>query len=334
MSGPGTWHGVLGGVAMNAGDYAEFLGAEYLQGYLPAGGGSVKLAVAGEHEVTERFARSLAEAASDHGVVVASVSAETTKVHLVDQLFFAISRQVDWQQVGAAVVRSAYREITVPATGGLSVAEVAADYDLDAAELYRSVRRRLEHTLLADSVLPREMRRAVLRLAQAHLGSGDLRPDEVRVVLDWLQGGRVGARELRAEMIYARIGRHNARSMLLALGHLLLRAGYGGLVVHLDLTRLAEGRRPALAERTGSYYSKAAVLDAYEVLRQLIDATDQLSGVLVVAMLPPELVTDDVRGLPAYDALRLRVADEVRDRRRPNPFAALVRLEARLEVVS
>ena len=38
-------------------------------------------------------------------------------------------------------------------------------------------------------------------------------------------------------------------------------------------------------------------------------------------------MTDDNRGLPAYSALQLRIVDEVRDRRRPNPFAALVRLE-------
>lgn len=55
---------------------------------------------------------------------------------------------------------------------------------------------------------------------------------------------------------------------------------------------------------------------------------------LVLAVLPPELVTDEARGLPSYTALQLRVADEVRDRRRPNPFAALVRLEVRLEAVS
>jgi len=31
--------------------------------------------------------------------------------------------------------------------------------------------------------------------------------------------------------------------------------------------------------------------------------------------------------------LQLRIVDEVRDRRRANPFAALVRLETRLEAV-
>jgi hypothetical protein len=54
---------------------------------------------------------------------------------------------------------------------------------------------------------------------------------------------------------------------------------------------------------------------------------------LVIAVVPPELVSDEKRGLPAYAALQLRVADEVRDRRRTNPFASLVRLDVRLEAV-
>lgn len=70
------------------------------------------------------------------------------------------------------------------------------------------------------------------------------------------------------------------------------------------------------------------------MLRQLIDSTDDLRGVLVLAVVPPELLTDPNRGLPSYTALQLRVADEVRDRRRANPFAALVRLEVRLEAVA
>ena len=73
------------------------------------------------------------------------------------------------------------------------------------------------------------------------------------------------------------------------------------------------------------------MLDAYEVLRQLVDATDTLRSVFVAVTLPPDLVADDARGLPAYSALHLRIIDEVRDRRRANPFAALVRLETRME---
>jgi P-loop Domain of unknown function (DUF2791) len=325
---------VLGGGSMSSGSYADFLGKEYLASYLPAGGGSVKIAVTGDADLADRFERSLREVADHHDALMMCVSAETTKVHMIDQVFFAVARQIDWDPVAMAIVRSAYDDIAFPATPGrLTVAEVAADYDLDPRELYRSVRRQLERTLLGDTSLPRELRRALLRLAQAHLGTGDVYPAEASAVRGWLTGERVGLRELREAMIYARIGRHNARTMLTCLGRLLLRAGHRGLVLHLDLTRLAEARRPPVPERTGIYYSKAAVLDAYEVLRQLIDATDDLAGILVVGVVPPDLVSDEKRGLPSYAALQLRVADEVRDRRRTNPFASLVRLDVRLEAV-
>jgi hypothetical protein len=325
---------VLGGGVMSAVDYAAFLGDEYLASYLPAGGGSVKLVVTGDAQVADRFEHSLRAVADQQNVQMVALSAETTQAHLIDQVFFAVARAIDWDQVAVAILQAAYDDISVPAAPGrLTVAEVAVDQDLDPHELYRSVRRQLEHTLLTDTSLPRELRRALLRLAQAHLSTGDVYPAEARVVMGWLTGERVGLRELRDSMIYARIGRHNARMMLSSVGRLLLRAGHGGLVLHIDLTRLAETRRPPLPERTGIYYSKAAVLDAYELLRQLIDATDDLVGMLVVAVVPPDLVSDEKRGLPSYEALQLRVADEVRDRRRTNPFASLVRLDVRLEAV-
>ncbi len=330
----GSAAAVLGGGSMSSSSYAGFLGEEYLASYLPAGGGSVKLVVTGDADVADEFERSLRAVADRRQFLMASLSAETTKAHMVDQVFFALARQIDWDQIAVAIVRTAYDDIAVPAAPGrLSVAEVADDHDLDPRELYRSVRRQLEHILLADTSLPRELRRALLRLAQAHLGGGDVYPAEARVVQGWLTGERVGLRELREVMIYQRIGRHNARMMLTSVGRLLQRAGHRGLVLHLDLTRLAEARRPPVPERTGIYYSKAAVLDAYELLRQLIDATDDLVGMLVLAVVPPELVSDERRGLPSYAALHLRVADEVRDRRRTNPFASLVRLDVRLEAV-
>ena len=325
---------VLGGGVLGADEYAAFVGAEYLDSYLPAGGGSVKLAVTGDADVADRFAHSLGSVAARRRCQLVSVSAETTRVHMVDQVFFAIAREIDWAQVAAAMVTAAYEAIALPAfPGRLTVADVAADQDVDARELYRSVRRQLERTLLTDNRLPRELRRGLLRLAQAELGSGDVNAAEARVVLDWLTGEPVALRDLRAAMIYTRIGRHNAKAMLSSLGHLLQLTGLNGLVLHLDLTRLAESRRPPLPERTGIYYSKMAVMDTYELVRQLIDSMVDLVGILVIVVVPPELVSDERRGLPSYTALQLRVSDEVRDRRRANPFAALVRLDVRLEAV-
>lgn len=327
---------VLGGGVLKADEYAEFLMREYLASYLPAGGAAVKFAVVGEGGAADRLEGALASATAQGRALYVPISAETTRVHMVDQIFLAISRAVDWESVAAALIHAAYEEagFPVPEDAELTVAAVARRHDVDSRELYRSVRRLLERSLLGNPAIAPEMSRAMLRLAQAQLGGGDVDTAEHDAVLGWLHGELRSITALRSALIYTRIGRHNARAMLVSTAVLLLSSGYRGLVMQLDLGRLAEGRRPPAELRSGFYYSKAAVLDAYEVLRQFIDATDDLRGVLVVAVVPPELMTDETRGLPAYSALHLRIADEVRDRRRANPFAALVRLEVRLEAVA
>jgi hypothetical protein len=327
--------GVLGGGVLKVDDYAAFLSREYLAGYVRAGGGAVKVAVVGDGGAADRLESALAAAAAANGALFVSVSAESTRVHMIDQLFFAVSRAIDWEELAGACTRAAYAgaSFPVPDGVGLTIAGIARHYDVDAHELYRSVRRLLERYLLGDPVVTTEMGRAVLRLAQAQLGAGDIDSAEHAAVLGWLRGELRSIIALRPTLIYSRIGRHNARAMLASAAALLLGTGCGGLVLHLDYARLAESRRPPVEARSGLYYSKAAVLDAYEVLRQFIDATDELRSMLVVAVVPPELMTDEARGLPAYTALQLRVADEVRDRRRANPFAALVRLEVRLEAI-
>jgi P-loop Domain of unknown function (DUF2791) len=327
---------ILGGGVLKADEYAGFLAREYLASYLPAGGAAVKVAVVGEGGAGDRLEAALAAATAETRSLHVPISAESTRVHMVDQIFLAISRAVDWKAVAAAYVRAAYEEAAFPVPDGaeLTVTAVARRHDVDSRELYRSVRRLLERSLLGDPAIAPEMGRAMLRLAQAELGGGDIDAAERDAVMGWLHGELKSITALRSALIYTRIGRHNARAMLVSTAALLLASGFRGLVVQLDLSRLAEGRRPPAELRTGVYYSKAAVLDAYEVLRQFIDATDELRGVLILAVAPPELMTDETRGLPAYSALHLRVADEVRDRRRANPFAALVRLEVRLEAVA
>ena len=322
---------MLGGGSLGVPEYAAFLAEHYLSKYLPAGGAAVKVSVAGSAETAARLRRALAAAADTADCLFVEVSAEDVRVDQIEQLFFAVARTIDWEDLASAIVRQAYESAGMPALDGLTVADVAASYDMDARELYRSVRRELEERLLRDPVIARELGRAVFRLAQSQLGSSDVDRAEKNAVLGWLRGEKVPAAALRPALITSRIARHNARPLLLSLARLLLAAGRGGLLLCVDYERLTESRRPPIEQRSGRYYSKAAVLDAYEVLRQLIDATDELRGVLVVAVVPPEIVTDEARGLPSYTALQLRVADEIHDLRRANPFAALVRLEVRLE---
>jgi hypothetical protein len=330
-----------GGAPLEAADYLDFIEREYLAGYVARGGCAVKLMVTGNDVVARELADGLGSIGD--GFLHIAIDAAGTRVHMIDQIFGAVARQVDWLALADAVVRRAYDRTGFPApdkdgeldadTPALSVTTLAAYHDVDPTELYRSVRRTLERDILDDVTLSHEFRVAMLRLCQERLGRGDVDAAERDTVLGWLRGERLPAAALRRASLHARVARHNARPLLVSLSRWIRRAGHAGMVLELDLERLGVGRRPPAGLRDGHYYSKAAALDTYEVLRQLIDATDELEGLFLAVLLPVELVTDEARGLPAYTALQLRVADEVRDRRRPNPYANLVRLGVRMEAV-
>jgi hypothetical protein len=316
---------------LEASTYLEFVDKEYLAPYVRHGGAAVKLLVVGDESAAKDLAVGLASIGE--GFKHAAVDAATTRVHMVDQVFAAVARQLDWVALADSVVRIAFEQCGFPPPPGtgqvdpdLSIAGVADYHQVDGAELYRSVRRAVEQTVLKDAVLSHEFRVAMLRLCQERLGRGDVTVAERETVIGWLRGERVPAGELRKLSLHAKVARHNARSLLLSATRWLRIAGHAGLVLRMDLTRLAVTRRPPAGLRDGYYYSKAATLDAYELIRQLIDGTDELEGLFLAVLLPPELVNDEGRGLPAYTALRMRVVDEVRDRYRVNPYSTLVRI--------
>jgi len=112
--------------------------------------------------------------------------------------------------------------------------------------------------------------------------------------------------------------------MLRSLGHWLRLSGDQGLLLTLDTRRLAQAL-PAGAD--GVRYSPAAVMDAYEVLRQLIDEADHFEGLLLVVLADGAFLEGDPkRSIDSYLALKMRIWDDVRARQRDNPLAPLVHL--------
>ena len=184
----------------------------------------------------------------------------------------------------------------------------------------------LQQQIYRDYSMVQEFRIAMLRLCQAQLATGQVSDAEHAAVLDWLRGDLRQMSLLKSAAIFRRIGRDNARHMLFSLAHWVSVNGMSGLLVELDIRRLGFARRPAADERVGLYYTKSALLDAYELLRQLVDNTDELSHCCIVIITASEFVTDPNRGVDAYQALKLRILDEVRDRRRDNPNSSLVRV--------
>lgn len=312
-------------------EYVDFLDREYFGSYVGQGGAAVKFVVAADDHQAQEFSAAVRHRATTGRYLAARVDAAEIRIHMMDQLFFAVASQVDWDGLAATAVRAALAAVAHPVPDGsddVSVASVAAHHGVDPNELTRDVNRHLQSTVYRDYAMVQEYRIAMLRLCQAQLGTGQVTEAEHTAVLDWLRGELRQISLLRSAMIFRRIGRHNARQMLFSLAHWLATNGSAGLLLELDVRRLGFARRPRAEERTGIYYTKAALLDAYELLRQLVDNTDELSHCCVVVVAAPEFLSDTNRGLDAYQALKLRIFDEVRDRSRDNPYGSLVRIGA------
>lgn len=315
---------------IGADDYLSFLAGEYLADYVAHGGAAVKFVVPADDGAAAAFTSGFAAVAGDAGYAVTSVDAAETRVHLLEQVFFDVARQVDWDALAAAAAaRAADAAGYPPPTGEApSIERLAAHHGVDPRELKRDLDRALQAQVQRDYAMVAEFRTAMLRLCQAQLRSGQVSDAEHAAVLDWLRGDLRQISALRSALIFRRIGRHNARQLLFSLAHWLAVNDRAGLALVLDIRRLGFARRPSPEERHGHYYTKAALLDAYEVLRQLVDNTDEMSHLVVVAVASPAFLTDTSRGLDAYQALKLRVFDEVRDAVRDNPLSSLVRLGA------
>lgn len=311
-----------------AGQFVSFLDAEYLRGYVDAGGAAVKFVVPDSAASAASFVDRFRSASDAANYATVCVDAAETRVHLLEQVFFQVASQIDWDGLAAVSVRKAVAAAGYPppADGTVVLDRLAAHHRVDVRELKRDVDRQLQQQVQQDYSMVQEFRTAMLRLCQAQLRSGQVAEAEHAAVIDWLRGDLRQISALKSALIFRRIGRHNARQLLFSLAHWLTVNDRAGLALLLDIRRLGFARRPAPEERHGHYYTRAALLDAYEVLRQLIDNTDEMANCMVVVMASPAFLTDAGRGVDAYQALKLRIADEVRDVKRDNPLSSLIRL--------
>jgi len=331
-------------------EWAGLLRREYLDGFIEGGGAAVKIAVAPAAS-TWGVAQAVESQARAGGYAVARVEAARTRVHMVDQIFHAVARQIDWDGV-------ARRRLSLLLWGNGIQADPAQLHDLEAVaqangrhrrDLLNEVNRLIENAVLRNYGLSREFRTAMAMLCWGIVNPQNVSPTDSEVIVRWLRGEKAPLAALKKVQIYGRVGRHNARLMLASLSRWLRQSGTPGLVLILDLnavvapSTLSTPSTPASTSTSSTpstsgeaegggepslRYTRGALLDAYEVLRGFIDDTDQAAHFLMVVVAGPGLLDDPKRSVDNYTALKMRIVDEVHDRTRDNPLNAMVRLGA------
>jgi hypothetical protein len=306
-------------------DWLSIVEREYLAEFLPAGGGVVKFAIL-EEDGAAAAAERLARLAEQHGMLAVAIDAAVTRIHLMHELFFAVARAMPWDRLVQRYVEGllAANGYAWPRPGqAMAIPELAAAFAVAPALLTQRIDQWLTADLWEDRRLAQDFRAALLQLCLTRLDGRSW--EAAGPAAQWLAGEKVPQALLRTADISVRLSRTNARAMLTSLCHFLRKTETPGLVVTLDCRRLAYGSAVMGLLR----YSPAAVMDAYEVLREIIDDAEHLPGLFVAVLADATLATGDPRrALEQYAALQMRVWPDVRPGDRQNPLAPLVWLAA------
>jgi hypothetical protein len=317
-----------GEMGVTAETWLDLIDREYLRQFIGGGGSAVKFVEADADELDEIQAR-LVALAEQHELAPCRITASETRLHMIQDIFFAISRSLDWSAIAQAFVQALVtgRGYGWPRPGGATFQDLAAYNEIDVRFMRRDVNRWLTEEIMRDRSMSQDFRIAMATLCQTRLEPDETDEGVTTPVLDWLRGELRAIGALRQTYITAKITRHNGRAMLRSLCRWLRLCGRNGICVTLDIRQVS---RAGTAPGEGLRYTPAAVIDAFEVLRQLIDDAETFEGLLVVVLADEALTgLDPKRSLNAYDALKMRVWDDVRATGRDNPLATLVRLHSR-----
>jgi hypothetical protein len=309
-------------MAVRVDPWSRVMDLEYLRRFVPEGGAAIKFAI-GDDDAVAHVSKQIAGIAAGQGYRVAHVDSATTKVHLIQDFFFALSREIDWVELAQSRIEALFQEhgYKWPNPGRTaSLGEIASANEIADTLIRTDVDRWLTKAIIHNRDLAQDFAEAMTHLCRSRMepdGASTAAP-----ILEWLRGELRMLSALRPLPIGAKISRHNGRAMLRSLCHWLALCKNPGIVVVLDIGWLAS-RTPSLA---GIRYTPASVLDVFEVLRQLIDDTEMLPGLFAVVVAGPSLLDGDDprRTLDKYPALKARIGLDVRAEQHDNPVAPMV----------
>lgn len=299
--------------------------AEYLRTYVPGGGSTVKVLVPRNDDDIQSLIEAISIASDSDEITPFRISATKVQVQYVDRLFFALAKATDWDMLASQFLRRVLVEAgySTP-VDRLELASLAASNQRDLGLLRQEINRHLERTIFRDYGMAFEFRLAMMHLCLAQLDPANA-TQLAEAVKEWLRGDLRLVSALKQALIFQKITRANGRHILASYLHWRRLTGARGTMLLIDISALAVATRHAADE--DFFYSLAAVMDTYEVLRQFIDAMEEIESCAVVVLTSASFLTDTRRGVNCYDALRLRLIDDVRDRTHQNPLAPLLLLD-------
>ncbi|HWQ72479.1 MAG TPA: BREX system ATP-binding domain-containing protein [Desulfitobacteriaceae bacterium] len=312
----------------------DFWKEKYLASYLAGGGSKIKFLTGRPGSGKTHFLEILAREAENMGYISISLSALELWIHDFKEIYTAILHEVKLldrlRLCSREVIRQlGYNPEAVPED--ISFADYLSGQGKLDPLTRREIREQLEKLFLSNPLIDNNFALACAMLTGGILGHPNLEEASRKLLLLWLEGSREAKLSSlrRLGLSPNKITKYNARHMLRSLVEVCCLAGYKGLVISIDNLEVMVG---AAGSQTDLRYTRMKREDAYESIRELIDEIDTLRHTMFVFAFDRSLMDDDIRGLKSYQALWMRIQNEI-EGARFNRFADIVDLDRLIDEV-
>jgi hypothetical protein len=305
----------------------KFWRDHYLDAFIADGGSKIKFLTGDEGAGRTACLRRYLDDAANLGYKTVYISGKATWLHDFREIFVAILEAIDFNGcmrtcADEVVAELGYRPEDIPA--GVNFADYLQSQDDFDPLAKREIRSKLNRMFFKNTWIDNNFAICSALIAGGEIGYPALEPAGKELLAMWLRGNkeaRVAALR-KLGLSPSRITKYNARHMLRSLIEVIRLAGYKGLAVAVDdLDILTE--TSSLGEIR---YTKMRREDAYESIRELIDGIDTFSHFMVAFAFDKILFEDESRGLKSYQALWMRVQNEIVSDR-VNGFADIIDLD-------
>jgi len=311
----------------------DFWKEKYFANYLARGGSKIKFLTGRTGSGKTHFLELLAIEVENMGYITVSLSGREIWIHDFKEIYIAILHQAKLLEClrlcSYEVIRQlGYQPETIPE--GISFADFLSGQGRLDPLTKREIRQQLEKLYLANPLVDNNFALACAMLTGGILGYPTLEETSHKLLMLWLEGSReVKLSSLRRlGLSPSKITKYNARHMLRSLVEVCCLAGYKGLLISIDNLEVLLSAGHAENIR----YTRLKREDAYESIRELIDEIDTLKHTMFVFSFDRALMDDETKGLKSYQALWMRIQNEI-EGTRFNRFADIVDLDRLIDEV-
>jgi hypothetical protein len=303
---------ILKRITVESDKLIDFISQKYMGEYISQGGSKIKFVTGKPGSGKTHFLHLISGAAWKQGFVTIHFSAKDIWLHDFKDIYIEIIKQTELENclkkcAERVITELGYNLNAIPAD--MSFADYLSSLGEFDALTKKEIRSQLRELFLKNPLIDNNFAIACSLLTGGILGHPVLESANKELLYAWLFGSKeIKLTALRSlGLSPAKITKFNARHMLRSLVEVLRIVSYPGIVVLIDNLEILVNSTSFDTIR----YTKLKREDAYESIRELIDEIDTLNGVMFFFAFDKELIDNGLSGVKSYQALWLRIQNEI-----------------------